>query len=124
MSSFKIIEKLALEATPDLSNIDLPTEKVDTSNPKAPGLQYIERDTKEFLALIEFSLFREWKKSNVDKFLADKGMALNHKNESHLNELRKCGEMEKAGEMDVKTLLSQSCLSDAERELLTSKYIF
>jgi hypothetical protein len=123
----KIVKKLDLEATgdvPNLEGVDLPTEKVDTTNPKAPGLEYIERDSEKFIKLLEFSMFKGWQKSHVDNFLLEKGMALSAKNEEHLQECRNFAAMEKRGEMDVKTLLSQSCLSDAERSFLTNKMIF
>jgi hypothetical protein len=85
---------------------------------------FIQRDTKEFLALIEFSMLKNWQKSHVDNFLLQKGLALSAKNEDVLNELRKFGAMVKAGDMDVPTLLDQTILSDAERAMLTEKYIF
>lgn len=106
---------------------DLPEqvdEKLENKDEPPADLETIERDSEKFLALIDFSMFKGWQKSNVDNFLITKGLKLSTKNEEHLQELRKFAAMVKANEMDVPTLLDQSCLSKAEVSLLTAKYIF
>lgn len=99
---------------PDLSDIEIPETKKNI----------IERDSKEFLALAEFSMLKGWEKTNVDNFLISKGLALTDKDEKHLEELRKFGKLVKADKMDVTALLAQNCLSEIERSFLTSKYLF
>lgn len=115
------------EKTPDIPSDDELTEILDKTKEvekdETPQ-NFIQRDSKEFLALAEFSMLKGWQKSNVDNFLLKKGLALSAKNEDVLNELRKFGAMVKADEMTVTALLGQNCLSEIEVAFLTTKYLF
>lgn len=107
---------------PNLENVEALKERFELEAEKEPDV--IQRDSKEFLALLEFSMFKGWQKLHVDNFLIGKGLKLTAKDEEHLQEMRYFAALVKKDEMDVTTLLSQNCLTDAERSLLTGKYIF
>ncbi len=107
---------------PNLENVEALKERFELEAEKEPDV--IQRDSKEFLALLEFSMLKGWQKTHVDNFLIGKGLKLTAKDEEHLQEMRKFAAMVKSGEMDVPTLLGQNCLTKAEISMLTEKYIF
>lgn len=110
---------------PGLANLSdvKPLGEPEKEEPEPPKT-FVERDSKEYLALIEFSLFKGWQESQVTNFLIQKGLSLTDRNQSHLNELRKFGQSIKANELDVSALLDWNGLSPVELDFLTEKYIF
>lgn len=107
---------------PDLDNVEVLKERFELEAEKEPDV--IQRDSMEFLKLLEFSMLKGWQKTHVDNFLIGKGLKLTAKDEEHLQEMRKFAAMVKFGEMDVPALLGQNCLTKAEISMLTEKYIF
>jgi hypothetical protein len=109
-----------LEGLP-LSAKEVLIEKFDLQ-PEPADPQRIYRDSDKYLVLIGLVMLEGWNETQITNGLIKKGMVLSGKDESHLNELRKFGAMVKANEMDVTTLIDQSCLSEIEKKFLAEKY--